>query len=362
MKKSLLFVAAILLSIAVNAQTIVIDGDKADWANVPMLSDPGATPVYKMVVPQDGLTLPEDAAICLMVERTEAQKAIIPGAPVLYVDADKDAATSAAADAWYCPSFGPDYEMGAWDGNAGAASEDETISEVVIIKSNFTGIPFAGDCNAWMLFLLTEDWSKYKLLPNSPLENEWKWSENDYHPIHVRPFAFADLNGTLRAADVYSSHEALTPGESLNMGDATSSADVALWASWAVELKEPTVFKIKANISSTNAASVDLKLVSTATNEVVAEFASEDLAEGEEVEVGEWDLSAVPAGKYMLRFSNHVEWSAMKLNSLTLETQVDPSGIQTVMAASKAVKVVRDGQVLFIRDGKTFNALGAEVK
>lgn len=355
MKKSLLFVAAILLSIAVNAQTIVIDGDKVDWANVPMLNDPGASPVFKMVVPQDGLTLPEDAAICVIVERTEAQKETYPGAPVVYVDADKDAATTAAADAWYCPSFGPDYEMGAWDGNVGAASEDGTIDEVLIVKSKFDGIPFAGDCNAWLLF----NWNK--LLPNSPLENEWKWSENDYHPIHVRPFAFADLDGTLQAADVYSSHEALTPGEFLDMGNATSAADVALWASWAVELKKPAKYIIKANISSTNVASVDLKLVNTATNEVVAEFASEDLAEGEEVEVGEWDLSAVPAGKYMLRFSNHVEWSAMKLNSLTL-AKAALSDIQTVNTANKAVKVVRDGQVFFVRDGKMFNALGAEVK
>lgn len=360
MKKSLLFVAAILLSFAVNAQTIVIDGNNADWANVPMLSDPGATPVFKMVVPQDGLTLPDDAAICVMVERTEAEKAIIPGAPIVYVDADKNAATGGPA--WYCPSFGPDYEMGAWDGNGGAASEDETINEVVIVKSNFTGIPFAGDCNAWMLFILKEDWSEYKYLPNSPSDNAWLWSENDYHPIYVKPFAFADLNGTLQASAVYSSHEALTPGDALDMGDATSSADVALWASWAVELKEPANYIIKANISSTNTASVDLKLVNLATNEIVATFASEDLAEGAEVEVGEWDLSNVPAGKYMLRFSNHVEWSAMKLNSLTLEAKSDPSGVQTVNAASKAVKVIRNGQVLFIRDGKTFNALGAEVK
>jgi len=354
MKKSLLFVAAILLSFAVNAQTIVIDGNNADWANVPMLSDPGATPVFKMVVPQDGLTLPNDAAICVMVERTAAQKETYPGAPVVYVDADKSTATGTVA--WYCPSFAPDYEMGAWDGNSGAASEDATIDEVVIVKSNFTGIAFAGDCNAWMLF----NWNKY--LPNSPSDNGWSWSENDYHPIYVKPFAFADLNGTLQAAAVYSSHEALTPGAALNMGDEDSAADVALWASWAVELKEPANYIIKANISSTNAASVDLKLVNIATNEIAATFASEDLAEGAEVEVGEWDLSNVPAGKYMLRFSNHVEWSAMKLNSLTLEAKSDPSGVQTVNAASKAVKVIRNGQVLFIRDGKTFNALGAEVK
>lgn len=40
----------------------------------------------------------------------------------------------------------------------------------------------------------------------------------------------------------------------------------------------------------------------------------------------------------------------------------DPTALDNVVAQSKVVKVVRGGQVLFIRDGKTFNALGSEVK
>lgn len=40
----------------------------------------------------------------------------------------------------------------------------------------------------------------------------------------------------------------------------------------------------------------------------------------------------------------------------------DETALDNIAAQSKVVKVVRDGQVLFIRDGKTFNALGAEVK
>lgn len=35
-------------------------------------------------------------------------------------------------------------------------------------------------------------------------------------------------------------------------------------------------------------------------------------------------------------------------------------GIEDVEAATKAVKIVRDGQVIIIRDGKTFNILGAQ--
>ena len=104
-----------------------------------------------------------------------------------------------------------------------------------------------------------------------------------------------------------------------------------------------------------------MALVSTATNTVVASFASGDLAEGAAVAVGEWDLSAVPAGKYMLRFSNHVEWSEMQLNSLTLTAQ-SGTGITSANSEVKTTKVIRDGQVLIMRDGRTYNALGAEMK
>ena len=40
----------------------------------------------------------------------------------------------------------------------------------------------------------------------------------------------------------------------------------------------------------------------------------------------------------------------------------EPEAIPTVQAAAKAVKVIRDWQVLILREGKTFNALGAEIK
>ena len=356
MKKSLLYVAAMLFSVAISAQTIVMDGNNADWADVPMLNEPGASPVFKMVVPQDGLTLPADAAFCTMVERTEDQKATYPSYPVVYVDADKSKATTTAADAWYCPSFGPDYEMATWDeGNTFGTNEAETFHELCFLQSNFNSIPFAGSLNAWMLF----NWKQ--LLPNSPLANEWKWSENDYHPIIVKPYAIADLSGKHAAADIYSSHEALTVGEAIDV-KGNSAADLALWASWAVELKNSTVYEITADITSTNTASVDLALVNMATNKVVATFESEDLAEGADVAVGEWDLSSVPAGKYMLKFTNHVEWSAMKLNSVTLAEKDNPSGVLPITIDNQTLKVIRGGQVLFIRDGKTFNALGAEIK
>ena len=40
----------------------------------------------------------------------------------------------------------------------------------------------------------------------------------------------------------------------------------------------------------------------------------------------------------------------------------DETALDNIATQSKAVKVVRGGQIFFIRDGKTFNALGAQVK
>ena len=145
------------------------------------------------------------------------------------------------------------------------------------------------------------------------------------------------------------------------MAVAGSENDVQLWASWAVALTEPAIYTIKADITSANAASVDLKLVNMTTNAVVASFASEALEAGQDVTAGVWNLSAVPAGKYMLRFSNHVEFSAMKLNSLTFATN-DSHGVVNTAAEAKVTKLIRNGQVVIMRNDKCFNALGAEMK
>ena len=40
----------------------------------------------------------------------------------------------------------------------------------------------------------------------------------------------------------------------------------------------------------------------------------------------------------------------------------DGTNIDNIAAEAKTTKVIRDGQILILRDGKTFNALGAEVK
>lgn len=53
---------------------------------------------------------------------------------------------------------------------------------------------------------------------------------------------------------------------------------------------------------------------------------------------------------------------AFFLRNVQLTVPDDETALEQVNAQSKVTKIVSDGQVFFVRDGKTFNALGAEVK
>ena len=359
MKKTLLFAATIFAGVTMSAQTIAIDGANEDWTCIPMLTEPGgeSTTVLKIVVPQDGMTLPDGAAYCLMVTGDHEQ--ILAGYPVIYTDADNDKATGSLP--WFSPTMGYDYEMATWSTSSScAASETGNIREMCIMKAAFSSVPFSGSFGAWLTF----NWGAL-YVPNTPNESgdNWKWAESAYHHLTVAPYTFANLNGKFEAANAYSTHQVLAPGASFNMKVAGSANDTLLWASWTVELEKPGKYTVSADVTSANSASVDLDLVDMATNAIVASFRSEDKwAPAGSAEYGEWDLSSVPAGKYMLKFSNHVAWSEMVLSSISLIGKDLPSAIPAVNMGSKSIKVVRDGQVYILRDGKTFNALGAEVR
>ena len=297
----------------VNAQTITIDGSKADWADVPMITEPGASPILKMIVPQAGATLPDGAAYCLMVEGNHEK--IVAGYPVIYTDADKNASTGTAP--WFCSRLGTDYEMATWsEGSLYAANAAGTIREMCISTDAFDSLPFPflGSFYAWLTF----NWGDL-YVPSNASENGWKWSETSYYPLNVAPYSYVDINRTHQAAAALSTHAALAPGASLNMKNAGSSCDTLLWASWAVELTAPGLYSVSANVQSTNTASVDLCLVNPANNEVVASFRSSDKwAPSGETVFGDFNLTNVPAGKYVMKFTNHVAYSEMVLSSITL--------------------------------------------
>lgn len=356
MKQFFSIVSALLLSGTMFAQTIAIDGANADWSTVPMLTEPGVGPVLKMVVPQDGLTLPDGAAYALMVEGDHEQ--ILAYYPVIYTDADKSNTTGTAP--WYCPAMGYDYEMATWStGSLYEQNAAGSVREICIMQDAFSGVAFDGTISAWLTF----NWGAL-YIPTSPEAEGWKWGENSYHPIYVNPYTYADLKGTHAAANAYATHQVLTPGETLNMKIAGSANDTAVWASWVVELTKPATYVVTADVTAPNTATVDLYLVDVATNNIVATFVSTDVwAPAGSAEYGEWDLSAVPAGKYMLKMKNHAPWSEMVLSSITLEEKAtDSTGVEDVRTNTKATKLIKNGQLIVVRDNVQYNILGAEIR
>ena len=356
MKQIFSIVSALVLSGTMFAQTIAIDGANTDWSTVPMLTEPGVGPVVKMVVPQDGLTLPEGTAYALMVEGDHEQ--ILAGYPVIYTDADKSNTTGTKT--WICPAMGYDYEMATWStGSLFEQNTEGSVREICIMQAAFNSVAFDGTIGAWLTF----DWGKL-YIPTDPGTEGYKWAEATYHPMYVKPYAYADLKGTHVAADAYATHQALAPGATLNMKNAGSANDTLLWAAWTVELTKPATYVVTADVTAPNTATVDLYLVDVATNNVVATFVSTDVwAPAGSAEYGEWDLSAVPAGKYMLKAMNHVQWSDMALTSITLtEKNAVESAVEDVVINTQTTKVIKNGQLMIVRDNVQYNVLGAEIK
>ena len=54
--------------------------------------------------------------------------------------------------------------------------------------------------------------------------------------------------------------------------------------------------------------------------------------------------------------------STFYLRNVKITVADEPTAIDNVAAKAQTTKIMRDGQVLFVREGKTFNMLGAEVK
>ena len=78
------------------------------------------------------------------------------------------------------------------------------------------------------------------------------------------------------------------------------------------------------------------------------------------------DLNAVPAGFDITKVSAMIIQSqalgSFTVSRIFLEKEEETQAIHNTAANVNAVKVVRNGQIFILKNGKTFNALGAEVK
>ncbi|MBR6167287.1 MAG: hypothetical protein IKQ50_02530, partial [Paludibacteraceae bacterium] len=63
---------------------------------------------------------------------------------------------------------------------------------------------------------------------------------------------------------------------------------------------------------------------------------------------------------YTLRIKNATEWGQPKMKSITLSAEV-PTGMEDVQSDDvQCTKVIRNGMLFIIRDGKMYNAQGVE--
>ena len=109
--------------------------------------------------------------------------------------------------------------------------------------------------------------------------------------------------------------------------------------------------------------SIDLYLVDVATNEIVATKVGEDIsAPAGQTVYGTWDLSNVPAGKYMLKVMNHVQWSDLDFTSVTLSVDGQTTGLENTLVETTSKKVVENGQIYIIRGNERYNLLGTSVR
>ncbi|MBO6074119.1 MAG: hypothetical protein J6P74_03155 [Paludibacteraceae bacterium] len=317
MKKLFLLSALVIAATFVWATpTITIDGDKSDWAEVPMLSEPGTWPMLK-VLPAADASMGTNA-LAYMVENTTDFDNTWAAYPTEIIDKDYNPSTKIGAlDVWQYSAMGAEYKATTgvsmndkWVSFPKGISADNKVIELGIPASYVTDLEskfgFAMYYNSGAWYCPQYNSSTY---PEISSKNGFLYKSR----------SFTTLPGTVTAANAFA-HQ--------SMGECTSYVDFGLrdngydtlrWAAFPVTLETPAMYDVTVNISSTNDWKFEFWLVDIASNIVVAHLnraggSSSDVTK----KLGTLDLTAVPAGKYMLKVQNKTAYSKVKLNSIDI--------------------------------------------
>ena len=171
------------------------------------------------------------------------------------------------------------------------------------------------------------------------------------------------LPATLNKANVtaYSSDMTWYNTDYFDFGP-TDATNTDRWAEWTVYLKYPKAYEVSEVSYCENGHTFSLKLMD-GTSEVASYTTTDDhwgAGDQSYTQSTPWDLSAVPVGTYTLRIKNATEWGQPKMKSITLSAEV-PTGMEDVQSDDvQCTKVIRNGMLFIIRDGKMYNAQGVE--
>lgn len=323
MKKLFLLIPALVIAMMVNATipTITIDGNKADWADVPMLSEPGTWPMLK-VLPAADADLGTNALVYMM-EHTEDFDPTWAQYPTMYVDKDYDLSTAPVTSStnWQYDAMGVDYKA-----TTGAQVGDDWVSFPKAMSSNNKVFELGAPAT-----YITDLGSKFGF---AMYYNSGAW----YCPDRSEPAiqAFSPKNGflyktrsyttvagttNLTTANVYAHPSMGEVGEYVDFGLRDNGYDTIRWAAFPIELTQPAVYDVTVNTSapSTTNYKFELWLVDVASNAVVAHISRPaSSVSSASYKCGTLDLREIPAGKYMLKVMNKKAFSKIRLNSIDL--------------------------------------------
>lgn len=318
MKKFLLLIPALLLTLATNAAKpiITIDGDKSDWADVPMLSEPGTWPMLK-VLPAADANIGTNALV-YMLENTADFANDWSKYPGSYIDKDYNIETNPAGS-WVYPDMGIDYSgtTGVNPGTGWISFPKAVAADNKVIEM---GLPAT-----W----ITDLESKFGIgmFYGTGSAQEWFIPKREGNEIDskkgflYKTRSFTTLPGSVTAANAFA-HQCIGECTSyVDFGLRDNGYDTIRWAAFPVELTKPGLYSVTTNVTSSNGWKFEFWLVDVATNRVVAHLPAPESnvsSSKTSYNFGKLDLTSVPAGKYMLKVKNRTAYSKVKLSSIDI--------------------------------------------
>ena len=320
MRKLFLLISVLTLSIAVNATkpTITIDGDKSDWSEIPMLSEPGTWPMLK-VIPATDAEIGTNA-LAFLLENSEAFTSDWSKYPGTYIDKDYNLETNPYNSGWIYKGMGIDYAF-----TTGASINDKWVDFPKGKSEDYKAIEI-GVPNTY----LTDLGSKFGIgmyYGTGGSQEIWipKMSGDEISSPAMGYFyktrSYTTMPGTVTAANAYAHQSIKECTDYVDFGLRDNGYDTIRWAAFPIELTTQGVYDVTANVTSTNGWKFEFWLVDVATNAVVAHIdaPASNISESKtSYNFGIMDLSRVPSGKYMLKVKNRTAFSKVKLNSVTL--------------------------------------------
>lgn len=346
--KKLLLLSLLVLSTTfmwATLPTITIDGDKSDWAEIPMLSEPGTWPMLK-VVPAADAELGTNA-LAYMMENKEDFDPTWAKYPTEFIDKDYNKSTEPISEYWAFSAMGVDYkattgvDAGGWISFPKGMSDDNKVFEI--------GFPAT---------YITDLGSKFGF---AMYYNSGAWFCPDHSSPAVSPSngflyktrAYTTLPATLTPENVYA-HQSMGECTSyIDFGLRDNGNDTARWAAWPVELTKSGAYDVIANVTTTNGWKFEFWLVDVATNAIVAHMdaPTSDISSSKtSYNFGTMDLSSVPAGKYMLKVKNRTRFSKVKLESVVLDYL--GGAVVNIPAILEPIDAMRSEYALINGDGE----------